>query len=423
MKVLVLENSRLFQKILREILEELSCDVDIARTGEDGLGFLQKESYQLIIASQHIFDSTGHEFADYCRTREHTCPIMLLSSDPNETLLKNARKAGITDVYPKSNLSYLRESIKYYVEGDDSIDIQGGRVMYVEDSKSIAHVMIKQLKKLNLEITHFKNAEDALNDINKNEYDLVITDIVLDGAIDGLTFARMIRSQKTRAASIPILALTGQDDPNLRVELLRAGTNDYVTKPPIEEELSARVNNLITNKRLLDQVQDQKRTLHEIAMKDQLTGCHNRHCLVEYAPKFISDCARYNYPLSILVLDLDHFKGINDKYGHQVGDVVLSCIGDLLMDSVREGDFVARIGGEEFLIVLPHCALRDASMKAEQFRKCVQKCKPAGLVVTASIGVASLSEEHDANFDKLFKSADTAVYESKENGRNRVTIG
>ena len=425
MKVLILENGRLFQKILQDLLIELGCTASCVRTGEEGLDLLvnttDETRYDLIIASQHIFDKSGSEFIEYCKNAERKTPIILLTSEPNETLLRNARSAGIKDIFPKTNITYLKSSIRYYIQGEKKIDIQGGRVLYVEDSASVTHIVTKYLEKLNLEVTHFASAEEAFHAFADNDYDLVITDVMLEGTMDGLSLVRMIRASNTHAAKTPILAMTGHDDAQLRIDLLHAGINDYVTKPPIEEELAARVNNLITNKHLADQVRKQQRSLYNIAMTDQLTTCHNRHSLSDYAPKYIKDAIRYDYPLSIMILDLDHFKNINDEFGHTTGDVVLAEIGKLLMATCRQGDIVARIGGEEFLILLPHCNIFNAMHKAENIRSMIELAEPAGLMVTSSVGIATLIENYDEDFDKLYKAADTAVYESKETGRNRVT--
>lgn len=423
MKVLVLEHSRLFQKMLTELLEELGCEVDCVQTGAEGLEKIKEEQqYNLILAGQHIFDESGMEFADCCRSKQVSCPIILLTSEPNEALLKNAYSAGITDIFPKTNFTYLRESLRYYIEGQTDINIEGGRVLYVEDSRSVAHVVINYLTKINLDVTHFTSAEPALESLINEDYDLVITDVMLDGIMSGVSLVRIIRAHTSHIAEIPILAMTGHDDPQRRIELYHAGINDYVTKPPIEEELAARVYNLITNKRLLDQVREQQKSLYEMAMKDQLTTCHNRHSLAEHASKYIHDAIKYKSPLSMMILDLDHFKEVNDQHGHTTGDVVLSNIGELLMACCKQGDFIARIGGEEFAIMLPHYTTSAAMEKAEEIRALIELRKPAGLTVTASIGVASLSNKHNGNYDSLYKDADQAVYASKENGRNCISF-
>ena len=422
MKVLILENSRLYQKMLSELLQELGCDVVCARSGKDGLGELQQDDFDLIIASQLIFDSTGESFADHCRSQASRCPIILLASEPNETLMNNASKAGIHDIFPKTNLAYLRSCISRYINGHKSIDIHGGRVIYIDHNQDMARKVTGYLIKLNLEVTHFSSAEEAYRAFIENDVDLVITDIMLDGAMNGVMLTRLIRSQKNHRAETPILALTEHDDPVRRIELFHAGINDYVTKPPIEEELAARVNNLISNKRLHDKVRAQQRSLYEVAMRDQLTTCHNRHSLAESAPKYISDAVRYRFPLSLLILDLDHFKQINDEHGHAIGDVVLAEIGRLMMSACRQGDFVARIGGEEFLMLLPYCGTSEALAKAEYIRSQIAQCEPATLKVTTSIGVATLMESHQGSFENLYKAADRAVYQSKQNGRNRVTF-
>lgn len=408
--------------MLSEILQEMDCEVDCVRSGTEGLKQLETQQYNLILAGQHIFDDTGENFANYCRDKLKNCRVVLLTSEPNETLMINARNAGITDIFPKSNITYLRANIRCYIEGESEITVEGGRVLYVEDSASVAHVIIQYLTAMNIHVNHFINAEKAFNHLLNNEYDLVITDVNLDGIMDGVSLARMIRAREDHIAQIPILAITGNDDPKKRIELFRAGINDYATKPPVKEELIARVANMITNKRLADQVREQKRTLYQVAMKDQLTTCHNRHSLVEFAPKYIQDSLRYKFPLCAMILDLDHFKNINDNYGHSTGDTVLTAIGELLMTLCRTGDFVSRIGGEEFLILLPHCNTFDSNGKAEHIRKSIENLKPAGHTITASIGIAHLSDSHKGDFDNLYKAADLAVYRSKENGRNRVSF-
>ena len=155
-------------------------------------------------------------------------------------------------------------------------------------------------------------------------------------------------------------------------------------------------------------------------MTDQLTSLYNRHYLVDTAPKHLSEARRHNYPLSVVVIDLDHFKSINDTHGHTVGDVVLRETGNMLANAVRDEDVVARFGGEEFVALLSHCDLQSALSKTEDLRAKLEALKPAGLTVTGSFGVASYDPERHDDFSQIFSDADKAVYEAKDSGRNCV---
>ena len=143
---------------------------------------------------------------------------------------------------------------------------------------------------------------------------------------------------------------------------------------------------------------------------------------MQLVPKYIESSKRDETPLSVMIIDLDHFKNVNDTYGHDVGDIVLKAIGELLKNTCRGSDFVARFGGEEFVVLLSNCNKDNAMVKSENIRKRVEACRPNELTITASIGVTSMGDDTNIDFETLFKAADTAVYSSKENGRNQVTF-
>jgi diguanylate cyclase (GGDEF)-like protein len=173
----------------------------------------------------------------------------------------------------------------------------------------------------------------------------------------------------------------------------------------------------------LKDIEKQGKKLYELAMKDQLTKLYNRHYLLEIAAKTIKEAERFGKPLSIIVIDIDHFKKLNDSHGHQVGDQVLASVAEFLMAAMRSFDVAARFGGEEFVLLLSHCALVEAQAKAEDLREKIQHLQPSGLQVTASFGVSSLELiSGEASFNALFKLADNAVYQAKGEGRNRVIV-
>ena len=173
----------------------------------------------------------------------------------------------------------------------------------------------------------------------------------------------------------------------------------------------------------LKDIEKQGKKLYELAMKDQLTKLYNRHYLLEIADKTIKGAERFNKPLSVIVLDIDHFKQLNDTHGHQVGDQVLASVAEFLMNAMRSSDVAARFGGEEFVLLLSHCDLTEAKAKAEDLREKIQQLQPRGLHVTASFGVSALELiSGEASFNALFKLADSAVYQAKREGRNRVIV-
>ena len=164
----------------------------------------------------------------------------------------------------------------------------------------------------------------------------------------------------------------------------------------------------------------QKKEMQYLAMHDQLTGLYNRHFVAEQVQIGITEAQRHQTDYSMILLDIDHFKQVNDQHGHDIGDQVLKSVGEFLQEHARGDDVVARMGGEEFLILLNHCDLNSAVEKAEMLRMGIETLKPADLLVTSSFGVSQLNDEFNS-FDKLFKAADLAVYNSKNSGRNCVT--
>lgn len=155
-------------------------------------------------------------------------------------------------------------------------------------------------------------------------------------------------------------------------------------------------------------------------MIDQLTGLYNRHFLVPYIKKALSSAQRYDYPLSIMMIDLDKFKSINDDLGHNSGDKLLCDIADILKENCRNEDAAIRLGGDEFLVVLPHCSLEQAKFKAETLRQAITQLSPANYQTSASFGLSS-TEEGNFIFEQLFSVADAAAYQAKLKGGNDIS--
>ncbi len=423
MQALIIDDSKIFHRLLENVLDDLGMHAVFARTAADALAQVEQHRFDLICVDQNLTDADGLRTCSRLRELANAAmvPIILLVADEESVLDEQGFDAGVTEVVPKSNLQELHRSLRDFVSGMQHQ--LSGKVLLVEDSATSAQMMRFILEKMHLEVDHELSAEAAFERFCSEDYDLVITDIVLEGAKTGLGLLRDIRAKDEPLGTVPVLGISALDDTARRIEMLRQGANDYVAKPVVEEEFAARVRNLVTNKQLFDQVRAQQEELRRLSVTDQLTGLYNKRYLSEAAPQFFSNALRHGTELCLMIIDLDHFKAVNDTHGHDIGDKVLMAVGGLLRETCRGGDVPARFGGEEFVVLMPHCGLDNAIEKAERLRVSIEKLHPAGLSVTASIGVAERTAADAKAFDALFREADQAVYSAKGNGRNQVVAG
>jgi len=420
MNILVVDHSKVFRALWHKLVLKAGHEPIMVASGRDGLAELKRRRVDLVCVSLTLPDTDGIEFCKQARKtrRGRHVPIILLTSTEDKTARLKAFEAGATDIHPKTDIDELFNQAARFVEEDEQR--MSGRVLYVEDSSVVAHVMLKILERLGLEVDHYTSATDAYEAFGHHAYDLVVSDILVEGEMSGMGLVSRIREKFPDKARVPILAVSGMDDITRRMELFRLGVNDFISKPVIEEEVIARVSNLISNKQLFDQVRAQRRHLYELAMIDQLTGLYNRNSLSEFAKKAFSEANRHDFPLSLILMDVDHFKQINDTHGHLTGDEVLASVGEMLKLNCRNEDFAVRFGGEELMLILPHCTHEHAIERAEELRQLLEELEPAGVHMTASLGVTSRPQGQQVSMEDLFRVADKAVYQAKEEGRNRV---
>lgn len=420
MHILVVDHSKVFRALWRRLVVKAGHEPVMVATGREGLAILQKHPVDLVCASLTLPDTDGIEFCKRVRRLRNgrRVPLIILSSTEDKRSRLEAFEAGATDIYPKTEIDRVFSQAARFVDSDNKT--LSGRVLYVEDSSVVAHVMLRIFRNLGLKVDHFTSATDAFRAFGERDYDLVVSDVFVEGEMSGVGLVGRIRESFPDKAQMPILALSGMDDPARRIELFRLGVNDFICKPVIEEEVKARAGNLISNKQLFDKVQAQRKYLYELAMLDQLTGLYNRNSLSEFASKAFSQASRHDFPLSLILFDIDHFKVINDTHGHLVGDEVLASVGEMLREGCRNEDFAVRFGGDELMLIMPQCALADAERRAEQLRAVLEAMKPAGLRVTASVGVTARPSGMEAVVEDLLRVADRAVYRAKQAGRNCV---
>jgi two-component system cell cycle response regulator len=299
---------------------------------------------------------------------------------------------------------------------------EGGRILLVEDQPAAVNSVKKALGSLNT-IDHESDPQEALFRAADGDYDLAIVSLGLD-QIDGLRLCSQIRSLD-RTRSLPILVIVGPDDNQRLLRGLDLGVNDYLARPIEPNEALARVRTQIRRKRFGDRLRDSMQMTMEMAITDGLTGLHNRRYLERHLAALVLQAMARSKPLSVLVLDIDHFKTINDTYGHAAGDDVLREFSRRLRKAVRGIDLACRFGGEEFVIAMPDTDAALALLVGERLRQKIAgepfQVADSGepLIVTVSIGVSSLVGTEDGP-KALLKRADEALYRAKRDGRNRV---
>lgn len=301
-------------------------------------------------------------------------------------------------------------------------------VILVADDEPVNLALIK--RRLEWEDYLIHTAQDGSEAVEKARLlhpDLVILDVMMP-VLDGLQACRLLKEhEKTR--DIPIIFLSALDDTDTKINGLSLGANDYISKPFRVEELLARVAVAIRLKRERDDLrrsaEDSRRraeAAREMSMSDALTGLLNRYGMQRSLQRALSESRRYGRALSCLLIDIDHFKRINDSYGHAAGDTALMQVGRVLTESVRGSDVVCRYGGEEFLVLALETTLQGALALGEKIRLAAaarlygdgERVFP----LTLSVGAAQLQDAESGH--DMIARADVALYNAKELGRNRV---
>ena len=298
----------------------------------------------------------------------------------------------------------------------------GLTILVADDSPVYRKLIAQALSQENCTVLFAKNGRQAVDLFAEHRPALVITDWTMPD-ISGPEFCQRIRRDFQSFYSYVIL-LTANTDKEEVIEGLAAGADDYLTKPFHPGELHARVK---VGRRIADlhhQLQTKNRQLEEMALTDPLTGLPNRRAIDLWATLQLSACARHDFPIWVVMADLDHFKKINDTHGHNAGDVVLKTFAEALKSNTRSSNICGRLGGEEFLVVITHVEKENVSIAIERIRKQfeTQTFTVAGHTfgATASFGITGFRGTTPPNFSDLVTRADAALYSAKHRGRNRV---
>jgi diguanylate cyclase (GGDEF)-like protein len=302
-------------------------------------------------------------------------------------------------------------------------------ILIVDDLPQNLQVLGSILRKNKYQIAVATNGQQALDVLNNISPDLILLDVMMP-ELDGHEVCRRLKAQE-RTREISIIFLTAKSETSDIVKGFELGAVDYVTKPFNATELLARVKTHIELKKnrdvilkLIDELEEKNKILEKLAVTDSLTRIFNHSHIIDRLGKEIYAARRHSDPLSITMFDIDHFKQINDTYGHQVGDEVLVSVTNTIKDVLREIDIIGRYGGEEFLVVMRKTDRKGCYIASERIRKEVeaQEWEHEGLHVTISGGIGTI-ENDDETAASMIKRADECLYMSKENGRNRIECG
>ncbi len=300
------------------------------------------------------------------------------------------------------------------------------RILLVEDSQTAKAVLAKNLAET-YRLVEAKDGEEAWQLLAADTHiEVVITDINMPRMNGQQLLVKIRKSPDRRIASVPVIVMTTADDNDHKNLAFQNGANDFLTKPIDPTELRARGNVNYKLARTIRELEESRRALAEQASTDPLTRLQNRRVFYEQGARYLAGAKRSQNVLSVLLLDIDHFKLVNDHHGHHAGDQVLVRVAALLSGIVRNGDVVARVGGEEFALLLPETNRLGAAVLAERIRSHLEQeqIDVAGkhIPVTASIGVATFEAEHVDTFDELLTIADKRLYLAKNAGRNRICL-
>ncbi len=313
------------------------------------------------------------------------------------------------------------------------------KILVVEDSRTQLDWVVQVLSRENYEIETTGGGKEAIGKVRASPPDLVLLDMILPD-MDGLEVLRILKAREDEF--IPVILLSVKSDLESRVAGLRIGADDFLAKPFAEAEILARVAAMLRIKWLQDEVREQKKRLEELSVTDGLTGLANHRQFQEVLRKEFSRAQRFSDPLSLIMIDLDHFKDVNDRHGHLFGDEVLRGSARLLKSGLRDMDVCARYGGEEFAVILPKTMMTGALTVAERMLRRLNentfdtssvggsdapadsgaaRSQPPRVKVTASFGIASYPSRDVTTPDLLIKYADEALYRAKRQ-RNSICV-
>jgi len=449
-RVLVVDDIPANVKLLEARLSAEYFDVVTAHSGKEALAICERAECDIVLLDVMMPDMDGFEVCRRLKSNPatHHIPVVMVTALDQPSDRVTGLRAGADDFLTKpvsdialiarvrslTRLKMMTDELRMRAVTSREIGIESaeresimeqglnGRILIVDDRRSSYERLVSMLEKDHI-VDVEADPSAALFRSAEGNYELMIVSLSLEN-FDGLRLCSQLRSLD-RTRNLPVLALCEPDDNIKLMRGLEIGINDYLLRPIDRNELHARVRTQIRRKRYTERLRDNVQMSIEAAITDGLTGLHNRRYMESHLGKLVEQATLRGKELALLVLDIDYFKSINDNYGHDCGDDVLREFAIRVRKSIRGIDLACRMGGEEFVVVMPETDMAVAATVAERLRRriaaepfTIEQGKKA-IDVTISIGIAALESAGDSA-GQILKRADQALYRAKRDGRNRV---
>jgi two-component system, cell cycle response regulator len=448
-RVLVVDDVPANVKLLEARLSAEYFDVLTAMSGDEALATCERAECDIVLLDVMMPEMDGFEVCRRLKSNPatHHIPVVMVTALDQPSDRVRGLEAGADDFLTKpvsdvaliarvrslSRLKLMIDELRMRAVTSREIGIESpereaiseagrsGAILVVDDRAGSAERLQQSLaSEHRVDIESDPSA--ALFRAAEGNYDLLVVSLAFEN-FDGLRLCSQLRSLD-RTRNVPILAIADADNNTRLVRGLEIGVNDFLTRPVDRNELKARVRTQIRRKRYTERLRDNVQMSIEAAITDALTGLYNRRYMESHVGTLVEQAAARSKPLTVLVLDIDYFKSINDTHGHDAGDDVLREFATRIRKSIRGIDLACRYGGEEFVVVMPETDLAVATAVAERLRRRIASDPfpiqegARKVEVTISIGIAALGGNDTAA--GVIKRADQALYRAKRDGRNRV---
>jgi len=454
-RILVVDDTPLNVKLLTAKLEHEYYVVNSAVDGLDALAKIDADPPDLVLLDIMMPEMDGFEVCRVLKANSATAhiPVVMVTALSDVVDRVRGLEAGADDFLTKpindvalmarvrSLLRLkglmdewrLREKTSLQFTGKDDtsktndIAVAGSRILLLEEDGGDSDFITKTLSGLSAQVECVNKVADAASMARTGFYDIVFVSLNLKNE-DALTICAQLRSNEV-TRHIPIVMLATEADMLRVAKGLDIGGNDYLLRPLDNNELVARTRTQLRHRRHYEKLRKNYETSLSLSLVDPLTGAFNRRYMEAHLPHLLAKAQRPYKELSALMIDIDHFKKVNDTYGHPAGDEVLKAVVERILNAVRPSDLVARYGGEEFITIMPETQASVALMIAERLRAKIADIpitlagQAEPLSVTISLGVSTTTGTPDDTQEALLKRADAALYEAKKGGRNRVVVG